>query len=87
MSTHASEPQSLLRWVFHHEHHTLTCSVTANGAAGFDVCVVPHWNLSAAIVQRCDHAAAAFALHAEIAIGLRRKGWVVMEHGSTRRAA
>ncbi|HVZ24039.1 MAG TPA: hypothetical protein VG871_23355 [Vicinamibacterales bacterium] len=49
--------------------------------------MVPHWNPSAAIVQRCGHAAAAFELHAEIAIGLRRKGWVVVEHAATQHAA
>ncbi len=87
MRTHAFESQSLLRWVFHHGQRALTCSVVTNGAGGFDVCVVPHWNLSASIVQRFDHAPAAFALHAEIAIGLRHKGWVVLEHAATEYAA
>ena len=81
----AVESHSLLRWVFGHGTHALTCAVNANGVGAFDVCIMPHWNLSSSIVERCTSAAAAFERHAEISERLRRKGWVVVKYAATHR--
>ena len=86
MRTATPESQSLLRWVFHLGRHTLTCTVNANGGGSYDVCLMPHWNVSASIVEPFGKAADAFERHAEIAVGLRAKGWTLVEHGATRRA-
>ena len=86
MKTTRPESQSLLRWLFHLGHHTLTCAVNANGRGSYDVCLMPHWNLSTSVVEPFHNAAAAFERHAEISLGLRAKGWTVVEHGATRSA-
>jgi hypothetical protein len=59
--------------------------VNANDAGAFDVCIMPHWNLSSSIVEPCASAASAFGRHAEISQGLRRKGWVVVQYAATHR--
>jgi hypothetical protein len=44
--------------------------------ASYDVCVLPHWNLSEATVEHFDTPASALWRHAEIASRLRQSGWV-----------
>lgn len=77
-ATIADTTQSLLRWVFHQGQHDLTCAVHANSRGVYDVCVVRHWKLLSSIVEPFTSAASAFERHAEISMGLRRKGWVVV---------
>jgi hypothetical protein len=49
----------LLRWVFHRGAATLTCVVeAAENRSGYDVCILPDWDLSAATVERFDAPAA-----------------------------
>jgi hypothetical protein len=67
----------MLRWVFHRGADAVTCAVEASGSgASYDVCVLPHWNLSQATVEHFDVAASALQRHAEIASRLRHAGWV-----------
>ena len=54
----SSEPACILRWVFHRGADALTCAVEAGGHASYDVCVLPHWNLSEATVEHFDAPAA-----------------------------
>jgi hypothetical protein len=76
------EPACLLRWVFHRGDDALTCAVEAGGRASYDVCVLPHWNLSEATVEHFDAAASALRRHAEIASRLRQAGWMAEYGGS-----
>jgi hypothetical protein len=72
------EPACIVRWVFHRGADDLTCAVEASSGRGsYDVCVLPHWNLSEATVEHFDVPASALRRHAEIASRLRQSGWVV----------
>lgn len=72
------EPQSIpvLRWVFRRATDAITCEIDAAGDHAFDVCIVPHWDVSAATIERFDAEYRAFERHAELARRLRDAGWV-----------
>ena len=72
-----AEPACILRWVFHRGADALTCAVEAGGRrSSYDVCILPHWNLSEATVEHFDAPVSALRRHAEIASRLRESGWV-----------
>jgi len=67
----------MLLWVFHRGADVLTCALaTAGERSSYDVCFLPHWNLSLATVEHFESPAAALGRHAEIASRLRQRGWV-----------
>ena len=70
----------LIRWVFYRDGHALTCEVDARGERSFEVSMVPHWNGSAATVERFAGVVAAMERHASIARALRGQGWRVVDH-------
>jgi hypothetical protein len=71
------EPACILRWVFQRGPEVLTCAVENSGErSSYDVCVLPHWDLSDSTVERFDAPASALRRHAEIALQLRQAGWV-----------
>jgi hypothetical protein len=78
--THSAEPQPLLRWILRRGNDALTCGVDARGDRSFDVCVVPHWDISASVIERFPAPTSALRRHAEIAARLRQSGWVVADH-------
>ena len=72
-----AESACILRWVFHRGPDALTCAVeTAGGRSSYDVCILPHWDLSLATVEHFDAPASALRRHAEIASRLRLAGWM-----------
>ena len=78
-----TDPACILRWVFHRGSDTLTCAVEASGRrSSYDVCILPHWNLSEATVEHFDAPASALRRHAEIALRLRQGGWIA-EYGAS----
>ena len=80
-----TEPACILRWVFQRGPETLTCAVEDRGTrSSYDVCVLPHWNLSDATVESFDAPASALRRHAEIAARLRSAGWVARYGTSSR---
>ena len=87
MTTHTStktrprplhaEPACVLRWVFQRGPDVLTCAIEAGGRqSSYEVCILPHWNLSEATVEHFDAPGSALRRHAEIASRLRESGWV-----------
>ena len=73
----AAEPACILRWVFQRGPEVLTCAVENSGqSTSYNVCVLPHWNLSDSMVERFNAPASALRRHAEIASQLREAGWV-----------
>ena len=74
--------QPMLRWVFQRGDRMLTCELDARSRHTFEVCLVPHWNVSASVVQRFGDAVAAMESHAALARALRHAGWVVVKHAS-----
>ena len=73
----------MLRWVFRRDTDAITCELDARGRHSYDVCVVPHWNVSSAVIEHYDTPAAALLRHAEIARRLRDHGWMLADHAAT----
>jgi hypothetical protein len=72
------EPTCIVRWVFHCGSDALTCAIEAGShRSSYDVCILPHWNLSETTVERFDTPANALRRHAEIASFLHESGWVI----------
>jgi hypothetical protein len=47
--------------VLHQGGRSLTCGLLANETGGYDVCVMPHWNLDAFTIEEFDGSHAALA--------------------------
>jgi hypothetical protein len=75
-SLHTSETVSVIRWVFVKGRRALSCEVRLDPRGSFDVCVVPLWDVKAAVIESFDRAALAMRRHAEIAAAFRQAGWV-----------
>ncbi len=67
----------MLRWMFMKGRRALTCEVRLDHRGSFDVCVVPLWDVGAAVIESYDRAALAMRRHAEIAAAFRQGGWAV----------
>ena len=68
----------VVRWVFRRGNDALTCAVDARRTgSGYDVCVVPHWDVSSTLIEAADSTISALRRHAEIAQALRDAGWSV----------
>ena len=76
-------PYPMLRWVFQRGEWTVTCELDLRGPHTFDVCLVPHWDVSGTVIESFGDAVTAMERHAELARALRHAGWVVVEHAST----
>ena len=72
----------MLRWVFQRENALLTCEIEATSANRYDVLVVPHWNVGAAVIEEFDAPLSALWRHADIARRLRDTGWTVVDRAS-----
>ena len=81
------QPEPVLRWVFQRDANEITCELDVRANHTFDVCVVPHWDVSAATIEHFDAPTMAMLRHAEIARRLREGGWVLTEHVPGARAA
>ena len=53
----------------------LTCEVRVSGKQPYDVCVVPHWDVSSSVIETFQRPAGALRRHAELASYLRQEGW------------
>jgi hypothetical protein len=74
---------SMLQWIFTRNGAALTCELDAS-AGGYEVCVVPHWNVASAAIERFDAAVTALERHAELARYLRDTGWHLARRGTGR---
>jgi len=57
----------------------VTCQVENCADGAYDVSVVPHWNVTEAVVEREHTSTRALCRHAEIALQLREAGWSLTE--------
>jgi hypothetical protein len=71
-----SDSTRVLRWVFRRNDRAITCEIDSDRTHSFEVSLVPHWDLSASVIERFDAAHHAFLRHAEMARRLRDAGWV-----------
>ncbi len=67
----------MVHWVFFRGSKALTCEVRVNGDRAHEVCVVPHWDVSATVIERFDRPWSALRRHAEIAREFRQAGWAI----------
>jgi len=72
----------ILRWVFVRGTKAVTCEVRISGKETYDVCVVPHWDISSSVIEPCDRPATALRRHAEIAWHFREAGWILVRESS-----
>jgi hypothetical protein len=72
----------MVRWVFQRENETLTCEIDVTASNRYDVCVVPHWNVGASVIEQFDAPLSALWRHADIARRLRDTGWTVVDYAS-----
>jgi hypothetical protein len=81
-----SNPDSvvLVQWTFIRGTRALTCEVRANGRHSYDLFVIPHWHIAAAVAERYDRPESALRRHAEIARSFREAGWLVVREGAAR---
>ena len=80
-TTTRTESRELVKWVFLKETKSITCEVRSNGARRFDVCVLPHWDVSSAVVEGFEDLASAMRRHAEISLAFRDARWVLVREG------
>jgi len=75
----------MLLWVLQSGANAITCELDARDDRSFEVCVVPHWDPSAAVIERFRTPMLAVERHADIARRLRENGWIVIDHVVPRR--
>jgi predicted membrane-bound spermidine synthase len=73
----------MVRWVFRRDGRAITCEVNAHGTQAYDVVLIPHWDPSAAVIERFNRPFRALERLASIAQRLRDDGWVVVDHAPT----
>jgi hypothetical protein len=81
MPSHAksSRLKTVISWQFAKGARALTCQVDAAGRTFF-VAVLPHWDVTRAIVEHVAGPANAFARHAGLVSSLRDAGWRVVSY-------
>jgi hypothetical protein len=70
----------LLHWILRRDTDAITCQLDARGNRAYELCVVPHWDPSAAVIECFDTPTPALLRHAEVASRLRESGWMVIDH-------
>ena len=72
-TTHQDRAQSapMLLWVLQCGANAITCEVDARDDQSYEVCVVPHWDPSATVIERFQTPMLAVERHADIARRLR----------------
>jgi hypothetical protein len=65
----------MLRALLSRNNQLLTCDVIPLGRHGFGVQVVPHWDLSASVIEQYASAVAAVRRHTELSWRFRQIGW------------
>ena len=74
---HTFKNTDLVRWHFDRQGQRVTCAVTSRGRKRFEVMMLAHGNLHAAVVETYRAAVDALRRHASIASQLRARGWKV----------
>jgi hypothetical protein len=75
----------ILLWVLQRGANAITCELDARDDRSYEVCVVPHWDPTAAVIERFATPEPALLRHADIAKRLRENGWIVIDHVIPRR--
>jgi hypothetical protein len=76
----SSPPAPMLAWMMPRYSTAVTCQLDVRDDAVYELCVVPHWDPAAAVIERYDSANPALLRHAEVIGALREHGWIVIDH-------
>jgi hypothetical protein len=76
----ARQTMPMLNWVLRRDASTITCRLNVRGPESYEVCIVPHWAPSSAVIEQYESAKPALLRHAEAARRLRESGWIVIDH-------
>jgi hypothetical protein len=71
----------MLLGIPHGEMSTITCQLVTRSDWSYELCVVPHWDPSSAVIERFRKATPALVRHTEVARRLRENGWIVVDNG------
>jgi hypothetical protein len=74
----AAAPHGMM-WIPQRDTNAITCQLDARSSRCYEVCVVPHWDPSSAVIERYDALTPALLRHAEVARRLRENGWMVID--------
>lgn len=67
------------RWILEQDGTAITCHLAARSNRSFEVCILPRWDPSSAIIECFDALAPALLRHAEVSRRLRENGWIVID--------
>jgi hypothetical protein len=70
----------MLRWVLRRDTDAITCQLDARGNRSYELCILPHWDPTSAVIERFEAPTPALLRHAEVATLLRDDGWMVIDH-------
>jgi hypothetical protein len=70
----------MLRWVLRRDTEAITCQLDARGSRSHELCILPHWDPTSAVIERFEAPTPARLRHAEVATLLRDDGWMVIDH-------
>ena len=76
------EPDSMLLRTTRHGTNAVTCQLVTRNDWSYELCVVPHCDPSAAVLERFHKSRPAILRHAEVARQLRKEGWNVIDEGT-----
>jgi hypothetical protein len=76
----------MLRWLLQRDARTITCQLDVREAGTYEICLLPHWDPSSAVIEQYDVARHALLRHAEVTKRLREYGWIVIDHSGADRA-
>jgi hypothetical protein len=80
--TAPAKRKPLVEWILQRDTRAITCQLDVRGRETYEVCVLPHWDPSSAVIERFDAATPALLRHAQLACRLREAGWTVIDHVS-----
>jgi hypothetical protein len=79
-ATHAAQQPPLVEWILQRDTKAITCQLDLRGRRSYEVCVLPHWDPTAAVIERFDSPMPALLRQAQLACRLREAGWMVIDH-------
>ena len=84
--TDRGQHKPLIEWILRREAKSITCQLEACGHHADELCILPHWNPSAAVIEHFDAPLPAMMRHAQLARDLCDAGWTVTDHVAAARA-
>jgi hypothetical protein len=75
----------MLQWILQRDAKAITSQLNARDDGSYEICFVPHWDPSSAVIERFETPTVAVLRHADVTKRLRENGWIVIDHVVPRR--